>query len=212
MTVDSTTNTKTSGQNKNLEWPVQDVAEPNLYREVFSYEGFPRALFDGQSVPLDLPEAIWLTDTTFRDGQQARAPYTSEQILHLYDLMHKFDGGAGVIRQSEFFLYSEKDREAVRKCLERGYEFPQVTGWIRAVKKDFQLVKQMGLRETGILTSCSDYHLFLKLRKGRSGALAMYLDVVKSCLDAGILPRCHFEDVTRADLYGFVLPLNYSGF
>lgn len=121
--------------------------------------------------------------------------------------MHKLDGGAGVIRQSEFFLYSEKDRDAVRKCLDRGYEFPQVTGWIRAVKNDFELVKQAGLRETGILTSCSDYHLFLKLRKGRSGALAMYLDVVKACLDAGIQPRCHFEDVTRADLYGFVLPL-----
>ena len=151
---------KTGSQAKSVGWPVQEVAEPNLYRETFSYEAFPRSLFDAKSVPLDLPEAIWLTDTTFRDGQQARAPYSIEQILDLYDLMHKLDGGAGIIRQSEFFMYSEKDREAVRKCLERGYEFPQVTGWIRAVKKDFQLVKQMELRETGILTSCSDYHLF----------------------------------------------------
>ncbi len=186
---------------------LQEVSEPNLYRDTFSYTELPRAFFDNRSVPMDLPEDIWITDTTFRDGQQARAPYTIEQVLALYDLMHKLDADTGLIRQSEFFLYSKTDRQAVRKCQERGYKFPQVTGWIRAVKSDFRLVKQMGLKETGILTSCSDYHLFLKLRKGRSTALAMYLDTVKSCLDAGILPRCHFEDVTRADLYGFVLPL-----
>ena len=60
---------------------------------------------------------------------------------------------AGSSAQSEFFLYSKKDREAVEKCRELGYEFPQVTGWIRAVKSDFKLVKEMGLEETGILTS-----------------------------------------------------------
>ncbi len=188
-------------------WPIQEVTEPNLYRQTFGYEELPRAFFDNQSVPMDLPDDIWVTDTTFRDGQQARAPYTVQQVVHLYDLMHKLDGDTGLIRQSEFFLYSQKDRDAVRKCQERGYKFPQVTGWIRAVQKDFQLVKEMGLQETGILTSCSDYHLFLKLRKSRSAALAMYLQTVKACLDAGIQPRCHFEDVTRADLYGFVLPL-----
>ncbi|MDO9585933.1 MAG: histone-lysine N-methyltransferase, partial [Syntrophales bacterium] len=33
-----------------------------------------------------------------------------------------------------------------------------------------------------------------------------YLGIVKSILDAGIKPRCHFEDVTRADIYGFCIP------
>jgi isopropylmalate/homocitrate/citramalate synthase len=33
-----------------------------------------------------------------------------------------------------------------------------------------------------------------------------YLGVVKSVLSRGIRPRCHFEDITRADYYGFVLP------
>ena len=33
-----------------------------------------------------------------------------------------------------------------------------------------------------------------------------YLGIVKAALDAGIRPRCHFEDITRADFYGFVLP------
>jgi isopropylmalate/homocitrate/citramalate synthase len=111
-----------------------------------------------------------------------------------------------LIRQSEFFLYSERDRKAVELCKARNYEFPQITGWIRAVKSDFKLVTDMGLAETGILTSASDYHVFLKLRKTRGQALDGYLDVVKAALDSGVIPRCHFEDVTRADFEGFVLP------
>ncbi|MCK5564277.1 MAG: 2-isopropylmalate synthase, partial [Planctomycetes bacterium] len=118
----------------------------------------------------------------------------------------EIDNGTGLIRQSEFFLYSDRDREAVELCKERGYKFPEITGWIRAVSSDFKLVKQMGLAETGILTSASDYHVFLKLRKTRGQALNAYLDVVKAALDNDVIPRCHFEDVTRADYEGFVLP------
>ena len=111
-----------------------------------------------------------------------------------------------MIKQSEFFIYSEKDRKAVDKCKELGYNFPQVTAWIRATKSDFELVKEVGLEETGILTSCSDYHIFLKLKKTRKEAMDMYLDIVKAALSKGIIPRCHFEDITRADFYGFVIP------
>ena len=185
---------------------LEDVERPNLYREIFPYTEFPKVSFDGQVVPFDIPDKIWITDTTFRDGQQARPPYTAEQILRIYDFLHEIDGGTGLIRQCEFFLYSERDRKAVRLCKERGYEFPEITGWIRAVAADFKLVTEMGLAETGILTSASDYHIFLKLRKTRNQAMAGYLDVVKSALDNNIVPRCHFEDITRADYDGFILP------
>ncbi len=185
---------------------LSDVDKPNLYREAFPYSEFPRVVFDNERVDYEIPEKIWITDTTFRDGQQARPPYTPEQILRVYDLLHEIDGGTGLIRQCEFFLYSDRDRKAVELCQARGYEFPEITGWIRAVASDFKLVSQMGLRETGILTSASDYHIFLKLRKTRAQALAGYLDVVKAALDSGVIPRCHFEDITRADFEGFVLP------
>jgi isopropylmalate/homocitrate/citramalate synthase len=135
-------------------------------------------------------------------------PYTPEQVLKIYDLLHKIDGDTGLIRQCEFFLYSDRDRKAVELCKKRGYKYPEVTGWIRAVAEDFRLVKQMGLAETGILTSVSDYHIFLKLKKTRQQALMAYLDVVKAALDQGVLPRCHFEDITRADYDGFVLPFS----
>ena len=185
---------------------LADVDKPNLYRETFPYSEFPKVIFDNERIDYEIAEKIWITDTTFRDGQQARPPYKPEQILRVFDLLHEIDGGAGLIRQCEFFLYSERDRKAVELCQARGYKYPEITGWIRAVAADFKLVSQMGLQETGILTSASDYHIFLKLRKTRAQALNAYLDIVKAALDSGVRPRCHFEDITRADFEGFVLP------
>ncbi|MBE1447110.1 2-isopropylmalate synthase [Paenibacillus sp. OAS669] len=180
--------------------------QPDYFREQFPYSAPPRVLFDGVEVPTAMPDDIFITDTTFRDGQQARPPYTVEQIVTLFDYLHRLSGDNGVIRQSEFFLYSEKDREAAYRCMEKGHRFPEVTAWIRAVKKDFALVKDMGIKETGILTSISDYHIYLKLGLDREKAMMQYLDIVEAALAAGIRPRCHLEDVTRADVYGFVVP------
>jgi isopropylmalate/homocitrate/citramalate synthase len=188
------------------EFKLQDIERPNLYRDVFPYSEFPKVEFEQESVPMEIPAKVWITDTTFRDGQQARPPYTPEQVLRLFDYFHEINGGTDLIRQSEFFLYSDRDRKAVELCRERGYEFPEITGWIRAVAADFKYVTQLGLKETGILTSASDYHIFLKLKKTRSQAMQAYLDIVKAALDNGIIPRCHFEDVTRADFDGFILP------
>jgi isopropylmalate/homocitrate/citramalate synthase len=194
------------------------VSKPNLLEDVFSYDQIPRITFDGiiyeeidghrvQFDPADLHSRdIHITDTTFRDGQQARPPYSVDQIVQLYDMLSKLGGPKGVIRQSEFFLYTTKDREAVEKCRDLGHRYPEITGWIRAEKGDFRLVKQMGLKETGMLTSCSDYHIFHKLHKTREEALNKYLTVVEEALSVSVRPRCHFEDVTRADINGFVLP------
>jgi len=187
-------------------YPLKNVEEPELLREMFPYSELPKVLFDQADVPFAPAPEMWITDTTFRDGQQARPPYTVEQIVELYRLMSKLDGGSGLIRVSEFFIYSPKDREALDKCRELGCEYPIITSWIRATKGDFKLVKELRLSETGILTSCSDYHIFLKLNKTRKQAFEMYLDVARAALDEGIVPRCHFEDLTRADFYGFVVP------
>jgi isopropylmalate/homocitrate/citramalate synthase len=187
-------------------YTLQDVDEPNLYREVYPYTEIPKVAFNHRRVPLSMPEEIWITDTTFRDGQQSRAPYTASQIVDLYKMLNRLGGPKGIIRQSEFFVYTKKDREAVERCMDLGYEFPEITTWIRAKKEDFKLVKDIGIKETGILVSCSDYHIFKKLGLSRGEALDHYLSVVKRAFDAGIRPRCHLEDITRADFYGFVVP------
>jgi len=190
----------------NKNYKLANVERPNLYREIFPYSEFPKTTFDKQKVPFEIPEKIWITDTTFRDGQQARPPYKPKQILRIYDLLHEIDGGTGLIRQCEFFMYAKRDRKAIELCKDRQYKFPQITGWIRAVAEDFKFVSNMGLDETGILTSASDYHIFLKLRKTRFQAMYAYLDIAKTALDSNVIPRCHFEDITRADYKGFVLP------
>lgn len=183
-----------------------DVDKPNVFRNLFPYDEVPKIAFNERIVPHNMPDEIWITDTTFRDGQQSRAPYSTQQIVDIYDYFHRLGGPNGIIRQSEFFLYSKKDRDAVYKCMERGYRFPEVTSWIRASKKDFELVKDIGMRETGILVSCSDYHIFYKMKMTRRQVMEHYLSVVRECLETGISPRCHLEDITRSDIYGFVIP------
>jgi len=185
---------------------LQDIEIPNLYKDIFPYTEIPKVTFDNIQLPMDMPDDIWVTDTTFRDGQQSMPPFSAEQIIRLYEYMHKLDNGSGIIRQTEFFLYTEKDRHAARVCMEKGYKFPEVTSWIRANREDFKLVKEMGIHETGMLMSCSDYHIFKKLNKSRKEALDMYLALIEDALMAGIKPRVHLEDITRADFYGFVVP------
>ncbi|GBR75954.1 histone-lysine N-methyltransferase [Candidatus Termititenax persephonae] len=187
-------------------YKLKNVTQPNLYEQYFDYSKVPAITFEENSVPFARPSQTWITDTTFRDGQQSRPPYDIDQIVRLYEFLHQLSGPHGVIRQSEFFLYTDKDKKAVEKCLELGHKFPEITGWIRAVKEDFKLVKAMGLRETGILTSSSDFHIFLKLKKNREQVLNDYLSIVDAALAEGVRPRCHFEDITRADFEGFVLP------
>ncbi|MBU5334507.1 2-isopropylmalate synthase [Anaerocolumna aminovalerica] len=187
-------------------YPLVDVTRPNTFRNLFPYDEIPKIAFNDRIVPHHFPEKIWITDTTFRDGQQSRAPYTTEQIVTIFDYLHRLGGPKGIIKQSEFFLYSKKDRDAVYKCMEKGYEFPEVTSWIRASKKDFELVKEIGMKETGILVSCSDYHIFYKMKMTRREVMNHYLSVVRECLETGIAPRCHLEDITRSDIHGFVIP------
>ena len=198
--------------------PLKEVAEPVLIEDTFPHRLPPRIhltgttteTIDGKAYEIDLSKVaerdLVITDTTFRDGQQARTPYTTDQVADLFQLLSRLGGPNGVIRQTEFFIYSKRDRQAVDRCRELGLRYPEITGWIRAELGDLQLVKDMKLPESGMLTSCSDYHIFLKLKLDRRKALDKYLGVVKEAIAHGIRPRCHLEDVTRADLYGFVVP------
>ena len=186
---------------------LHEPERPEYYDDMFPEGAVPKIVFNHRRVPMRPASDIWITDTTFRDGQQAIPPMTPRQIVDLYKLLHELGGKSGLIRKSEFFLYEEPHRRAVEECLALGYRYPEVTAWIRAHPKDFQLVKDIGLEETGILTSVSDYHIFHKWPgSNRRKAIERYLTIVKDALSAGIRVRCHFEDITRADFYGFVVP------
>ncbi|MDF2502988.1 MULTISPECIES: 2-isopropylmalate synthase [Clostridium] len=185
---------------------ISDVKEPNLYRDLFPYSEIPKVKFDGELVPMDLPEDIWITDTTFRDGQQSMTPFKVEQIVRIFNYLHELDNNSGIIRQTEFFTYTNRDIKALEECMSLGYKFPEITTWIRANKDELRKVKELGVKETGMLMSCSDYHIFKKLKLNRNEAFNKYIDVVETALEYGIVPRIHLEDITRADFFGFVVP------
>ena len=193
-------------EQNSYKYSLQDVAEPNLQRDIYSYGTVPKVSFNHRRVPMNMPEEIWITDTTLRDGQQSVEPYSVDQIVKIFKYLSRLGGPYGIIRQSEFFIYSKKDREALEKCLALDLKFPDITSWIRANKEDFRLVRELGLKETGILVSCSDYHIFKKMKMTRRQVLDHYLATISDAFNAGVIPRCHLEDITRADFYGFVVP------
>ncbi len=195
-----------------LKRKLKEVSKPELFQNMFPYNLPPRIVFNHEGVDLDgniSERNLKISDTTFRDGQQARPPFSVEQVVNLFNLLSKISGPNGIIDNSEFFVYSDKDKDAVMACLEQGHKYPKVTGWIKGTREDGSRLKwlgETGIKETGLLTSSSDYHIFLKLKKDRKKALEEYVFMVEKTLEKGIRPRCHLEDVTRADIYGFVVP------
>jgi 2-phosphinomethylmalic acid synthase len=185
---------------------MPNPTEPELFDSAFPRDAFPR--FEWTERPSGLPPVVWTTETTHRDGQQGGLPLTAETGIRLYELMCAFSGASGALRQAEFFVYREADRQILEGALERYRDGAPIepTSWIRASRKDALLVREIGVRETGMLASASDYHTFYKFSPGgRRGAAATYLDAVRAVLDAGLRPRIHLEDATRAP-EAFVLP------
>ncbi len=185
---------------------ITDPAAPELFEGAFPREGFPR--YDWTARPPDMPAAAWTTETTHRDGQQGGLPLTVEAGVRIYERMCAFTGASGAVRQAEFFVYRPADRRMLETALEMhaGGAPVEPTTWIRASRRDAELVGDLGVRETGMLASASDYHTFHKFRPGgRRQAAEVYLDAVRAVLDAGLRPRLHLEDATRAP-EEFVLP------
>lgn len=185
---------------------IDDPEQPDLFEAAFPRDNFPAVLWTER--PPDLPERAWTTETTHRDGQQGGLPLTVEDGVRLYEIMCAFTGTSGAIRQAEFFVYRSADRDMLREAVARFRDGAPIepTTWIRATRKDADLVREAGVRETGMLASASDFHTFYKFTPGgRRVAAETYLDAVRAVLDAGLRPRLHLEDCTRAP-EAFVLP------
>ncbi len=155
-------------------------------------------------IKLPFNQEIKISDSTLRDGAQMPGIVLKKaHKLRIYDYLHEIG-----IEKTEVFLYNERDRSAVRDMLSRGYDVPEVTGWARAVSKDIDLVLDIdGIKETGILMSVSDVHIFDKMGlNSREEAEEKYLNALQYAVDHGLRARCHLEDITRADFKGFITP------
>lgn len=153
-----------------------------------------------------------ITDTTLRDGAQDSrfALFPNEARLRYVDLLHELDGGSGRIYATETFIYQQRDLWVLDKLLEREYDYPKITTWIRAAPKDVKELhdaSQGRVKETGMLASSSDHHIFDKLGyHSKEEAIDKYLRPVLTACEYGITPRVHLEDTTRADIEGWVVP------
>jgi len=188
----------------------------NPERVYYNFEGrFPAVRLESEPAPLpngaDGPPKL-ITDTTLRDGAQDSrfALFPNEARLRYVDLLHALDNGTGVIHSIETFIYQERDLWVLDKLLEREYDYPKITTWIRANPKDVKQLydaSQGRVKETGMLASSSDHHIFDKLGyHSKEEAVGKYLRPVLTACEYGITPRIHLEDCTRADVYGWVLP------
>ena len=99
---------------------------------------------------------------TFRDDSSLAHHTVQRQIVTIYDYLHKLGWRKnGKIRQSEFFLYSKKTETlfiSVWSVVINSRKL-QEAGFVR--QKDFELVKDLGLKETGILVNLFGLSYFL---------------------------------------------------
>ncbi len=99
---------------------MKEPAQPEYFEESFPRDTFPAYVWTER--PASLPREVWTTETTHRDGQQGGLPLTTEQGLAIYDLLCRFTGASGAIRQAEFFVYRPSDRAVLEGALERYHE------------------------------------------------------------------------------------------
>lgn len=168
------------------DWFFPELSIPRIARRIPSHE-------------------LVITDTTLRDGQQGSRPFTEEECIKIYTLLSELDDSSGILRDIELFPYTVKDRRVIKRLMEFGTT-PRPIGWVRASMEDLRLVKESGLETTVLLTSVSDYHIYYKLGMERETAKRKFLSVIREALRTGLRVKIAMEDITRSDIYGFVLP------
>ena len=189
----------------------------NPERRYFNFKGaLPPVQFEPSPAELPADSARThpklITDTTLRDGAQdpCFAIFPNQAKLAYFDLLHALDNGTGVIDAVEVFIYHKRDLWTLDKLLERGYDFPRVTAWTRATPKDIRDLVQVSagrVKETGMLASCSDHHIFDRLGfHSKEEAIEKYLATILTACENAIIPRIHLEDATRSDVEGWVIP------
>ena len=160
---------------------------------------------DINKIKFPLEQEIFISDSTIRDGlQMPGIVMTASHKVKIYEYLHKIG-----IEKLETFVFNERDKDAVKGMLDIGYEKPEVTGWARANPNDIDAVLEIDeIKETGILMSVSDVHIFDKIGfESKEEAESKYLEAFDYAIDHGLKVRAHLEDMTRSDMEGFVFPL-----
>ena len=90
---------------------ISDPPGPNLFRDIFPYSEPPRIKLGHLQLVPSPARDMFITDSTFREGRQARLPFAPDESVELFDRLHHLSGPEGVIRHAEFFIYSARDMQ-----------------------------------------------------------------------------------------------------
>ncbi|MEA1908962.1 MAG: isopropylmalate synthase [Euryarchaeota archaeon] len=160
---------------------------------------------DLPKIVLPAGQEIFISDSTIRDGSQMPGVVMKRMHkLKIYEFLHEIG-----IEKLETFVFHKRDKDVIKSMQDIGYEYPEITGWARALPSDIDFVLDVdGIKETGILMSVSDSHILDKMQlASREEASERYLNALQYAVDHGLRTRAHLEDMTRADLHEFVYPL-----
>ena len=150
---------------------------------------------------------IFITDSSFSEAQQTRAPFKTETALRIFKLLSAAGGRSGIIRDCDFFIYDKSHQKIFSACRDTGLKFPQMAAWIRCRKEDIDTAIDLKVQRVSLVMPCSDYQIFLKMKMNRQEAVNHYKKCISELLDKGLEIKCSLEDITRADMHEFVLPL-----
>jgi len=206
------------------DYRLREPERPQLFREQLPFSEVPKLSWNHRLTPASVPADIWIVDSTFVSGRGGGLRLDPGAAVRLLEHLVRLGGQNGVIRQLELPLGSAADREILERCLERDYRYPMITAFVdgplfaagpaagTALDEEsgapgFATIKSLGLREVGFRVPASDYQIALRHGKSRREVQAATVRRVRAALEEGLVPRCHLQDITRADIFGFVIPL-----
>jgi homocitrate synthase NifV len=144
-----------------------------------------------------MTKAIYIDDTTLRDGEQtAGVAFTEEEKIQIAKMLdsigvHQIEVGIPVMGGGE--------AEAIKAIADLGLKASLIT-WNRPVIADINASLECGVKGVALSISTSDIHIEHKLRQSRGWVLNAIAKATEYAKSYGLYVSVNAEDASRADI------------
>jgi len=151
-------------------------------------------------IETNLPEKVWLFDTTLRDGEQMPGvTYTiDEKIL----IAHQLDELRVPKIEAGFPITSRGETEAVKKIAALGLD-STIVALARPLKSDIDRALDCDVPYVHIFISTSDLHIKHMMNTNREEVMRQTVEGIEYAKDHGVRVEYSPQDATRTDM-GFL--------